>query len=87
MSRVYCVKCHKLGLIACVCVETSRVIVWRDWQMERARKLPRSSPEIAKSTEYNSGPTGPCEEPRAQRCRSGRTGRSRNALGAHNRPY
>ena len=56
MSRVYCVKCHKLGLIACVCLQTPRVIVWQDWQGERAREPARSSPEVAKAAEQDNGP-------------------------------
>jgi hypothetical protein len=55
MSRVYCVKCRKAGLITCACVETSRVIVWQDWQRERARELLGSSREIASTAEQQNG--------------------------------
>jgi hypothetical protein len=55
MSRVYCVKCRKLGLITCVCVETPRVIVWQDWQKESAREATRPCPETPLSGEQDTG--------------------------------
>jgi hypothetical protein len=58
MSRVYCVKCRKAGLMTCACVETSRVIVWQDRQREGAREPTRSSREIASAAEQNNGPAG-----------------------------